>query len=86
MSIFKIFTKKETEPQANNNVIHLAFAKQEEDTVMTPGQEHYRVGVDSNGNTTLTVLHQSGSTTLTMNQSACVTMIKLLEATLDETS
>ena len=48
-------------------------------------EEHYRVGVTSDGRTTLTFLGSSGATmTLTMGRDACEQMIRLLEATFDD--
>jgi hypothetical protein len=44
-------------------------------------QEHYRVGFDDNGATTLTLLADGTSMTLTMNQEACEHLIKMLRAT-----
>ena len=47
--------------------------------------EHYRVGVTSDGRTTLTFLGSSGATmTLTMGRGAVEQMIRLLEATFDD--
>jgi hypothetical protein len=45
-------------------------------------EEHYRVGVTSDGRTTLTLMGSSNSfMTLTMGRGACEQLIKLLEAT-----
>ncbi len=45
-------------------------------------EEHYRVGFDSEGRTTLTLLTSNGaSMTLSMNQSACEQLIRMLRAT-----
>ena len=44
--------------------------------------EHYRVGVTSDGRTTLTFLGSSGATmTLTMGRDACEQLIRMLRAT-----
>lgn len=44
--------------------------------------EHYRVGFNSEGHTTLTLMADSGaSITITMDQSACEHMIKMLQST-----
>ena len=48
------------------------------------GADTYRVGVTQDGKTTLTLMCNNGSTTLTMNQSACEQLIRLLESTLTE--
>jgi hypothetical protein len=49
-------------------------------------QEHYRVGFNDEGSTTLTLLGNDGaSMTLTMNRTACEQLIGMLRATyLDE--
>ncbi len=45
-------------------------------------EEHYRVGFDSEGRTTLTLLTSNGaSMTLSMNQPACEQLIRMLRAT-----
>ena len=45
-------------------------------------REHYRVGITDDGQTTLTFIADYGnSMTLTMNQSACEQMIRMLRAT-----
>jgi hypothetical protein len=44
-------------------------------------REHYRVGFTDQGDTTLTLMGDFGSTTLTMNREACEQMIKMLRAT-----
>ena len=50
-----------------------------------PQQEHYRVGTTIDGQTTLTFITDYGnSMTLTMNQSACEQMIRMLRATYQE--
>ena len=48
-------------------------------------KEHYRVGADDQGNTTLTFIADSGySMTLTMNQQETERMIRMLRATYNE--
>lgn len=48
-------------------------------------KEHYRVGFDDQGMTTLTLLAENGnSMTLSMNQDACEQLIKMLRATYKE--
>ena len=48
-------------------------------------KEHYRVGFDDQGMTTLTLMADHGSTmTLSMNQEACEQLIKMLRATYKE--
>ena len=45
-------------------------------------KEHYRVGFDDQGMTTLTLIADHGnSMTLSMNQEACEQLIKMLRAT-----
>ena len=44
-------------------------------------EEHYRVGFDSEGRTTLTLMADTGSMTLSMNQTACEQLIRMLRAT-----
>ena len=45
-------------------------------------EEHYRVGFDSEGRTTLTLLTNYGSSmTLSMNRTACEQLIRMLRAT-----
>ena len=45
-------------------------------------KEYYRVGVTTDGQTTLTMLMDGGmTTTLTMNQSACEQLIRMLRST-----
>ena len=45
-------------------------------------EEHYRVGFDTEGRTTLTLLTNYGSSmTLSMNQTACEQLIRMLRAT-----
>ena len=47
-------------------------------------KEYYRVGRTEDGMTTLTMIGNDGmSMTLTMNQSACEQMIRMLESTFD---
>jgi hypothetical protein len=57
-------------------------------TVNTPieeNKEYYRIGRTENGMTTLTMIGDGGvSMTLTMNQSACKQMIRMLQSTFDE--
>lgn len=56
--------------------------------VSVPGpqiKEHYRVGADDQGNTTLTFIADNGySMTLTMNQQETERMIRMLRATYTE--
>jgi hypothetical protein len=49
-------------------------------------KEHYRVGFDNNGNTTLTLMSGMNSMTLTMNHDACEQLIRMLRATYPEES
>lgn len=45
-------------------------------------KEHYRVGFDDRGMTTLTLMSDSGATmTLSMSRSSCEQLIKMLRAT-----
>lgn len=45
-------------------------------------EEHYRVGFDSEGRTTLTLLTNYGSSmTLSMNKTACEQLIRMLRST-----
>lgn len=45
-------------------------------------QEHYRIGARPDGMTTITMLDHNGfSMTLTMNQSGCEQMIRMIRAT-----
>ena len=48
-------------------------------------KEHYRVGFDSEGMTTLTLMSDGSTMTLSMNQEACEQLIKMLRATYKET-
>lgn len=49
-------------------------------------QEHYRVGFNSEGMTTLTFIANGGGTmTLSMNQEACEQLIRMLRSTYQET-
>lgn len=48
-------------------------------------QEHYRVGFNSEGETTLTLMSSVGtSMTLTMSRDGCEQLIKMLRATYSE--
>jgi len=48
-------------------------------------KEHYRVGFDDQGMTTLTLIADHGSTmTLSMNQEACEQLIRMLRSTYTE--
>lgn len=48
-------------------------------------KEHYRVGFDDKGMTTLTLMGENGySMTLSMNQDSCEQLIKMLRATYKE--
>jgi hypothetical protein len=48
-------------------------------------KEYFRVGTTNDGRTTLTFISDGGgSMTLTMNQSACEQLIRMLRATYDE--
>ena len=48
-------------------------------------QEHYRVGFNSEGETTLTLMSPNGmSMTLTLNRNGCEQLIKMLRATYSE--
>ena len=48
-------------------------------------KEHYRVGFDDQGMTTLTLIADHGSTmTLSMNQEACEQLIRMLRSTYKE--
>ena len=44
-------------------------------------EEHYRVGFTSDDQTTLTLMSNGGSMTLTMSRDACEQMIKMLRST-----
>lgn len=44
-------------------------------------QEHYRVGFDDSGMTTLTLMCGNSTMTLSMNQEACEQMIRMIRAT-----
>lgn len=49
-----------------------------------PPEEHYRVGFDDYGRTTLTLMASGGgSMTLSMTQDSCEKLIKMLRATYD---
>ncbi len=49
-------------------------------------KEHYRVGFNSDGMTTLTFIADGGNTmTLAMNQEACEQLIRMLRSTYKET-
>ena len=48
-------------------------------------KEHYRVGITSDGRTTLTLLSDYGNNmTLTMSRECCERLIRMLEATFSE--
>lgn len=48
-------------------------------------KEHYRVGFDDQGMTTLTLIADNGNTmTLSMNQEACEQLIRMLRSTYKE--
>ncbi len=48
-------------------------------------KEHYRVGFDDQGMTTLTLIADHGNTmTLSMNQEACEQLIRMLRSTYKE--
>ena len=50
--------------------------------VVPKAEEHYRVGFDTDGRTTLTMLGRDGaSMTLSMTQPACEQLIKMLRST-----
>ena len=64
------------------------YIKNAEDRYIMPAskeilsKEHYRVGFDDQGKTTLTFISDNGVTmTLTMNQEACEQLIRMLRAT-----
>lgn len=64
--------------QAAEDIYKMVEPKQEP-------KEHYRVGRTVDGMTTLTMIGEGGvSMTLTMNQSACKQMIRMLESTFDQ--
>jgi hypothetical protein len=44
-------------------------------------EEHYRVGHNTAGDTTLTLISRNGSLTLTMGEEACEHLIRMLRAT-----
>lgn len=75
---FKKFMEDTTEPK---NVVKLPV-----DYVRPPPppkpKEHYRIGFDDQGMTTLTLIADYGSTmTLSMNQEACEQLIRMLRST-----
>jgi hypothetical protein len=68
--------------KAPSNVV--PFPKAELTPVHEPEpepEEHYRVGHNSEGGTTLTLISRNGSLTLTMSQDACERLIRMLRAT-----
>ena len=68
----------------SNNVVKLPVNYIKPVEPLMP-KEHYRVGFTSDGNTTLTLLTDYGSSmTLTMNRDACEQLIKMLRATYPE--
>jgi hypothetical protein len=61
----------------------IAQARNKEDS---DTRDYYRIGVTNEGNTTLTIVGDTGFTsTLTMTPAACRKMIRLLSASLDDT-
>ena len=88
LNMTPLWTRKE--PVMSDNVYSLPDVSRPSSTAPPPmppakEEEHYRVGVTSDGRTTLTFLGSSGATmTLTMGRDACEQMIRLLEATFDD--
>ena len=80
-----LWTRKE--PVMSDNVFSLPDVSQPVRPAPPPmppakEEEHYRVGVTSDGRTTLTFLGSSGATmTLTMGRDACEQLIRMLRAT-----
>ena len=71
----------ELEPK---NVVKLPvdYVKPVEPPKPPPPEEHYRVGFDTDGRTTLTLIAGGGgSMTLSMNQDACEKLIRMLRST-----
>ena len=88
LNMTPLWTRKE--PVMSDNVYSLPDVSRPSSPAPPPmppakEEEHYRVGVTSDGRTTLTFLGSSGATmTLTMGRDACEQMIRLLEATFDD--
>lgn len=88
LNMTSLWTRKE--PVMSDNVYSLPDVSRPTRPAPPPmppakEEEHYRVGVTSDGRTTLTFLGSSGATmTLTMGRDACEQMIRLLEATFDD--
>lgn len=82
--MFDWFSKKNKRP---NNIYNFpAPASYPELPPVKPAappksQEHYRVGFNDDGATTLTLMADGTSMTLTMNQEACEHLIRMLRAT-----
>jgi hypothetical protein len=84
--LFRWFKKEEKMP---DNVYNLPKPKlvppmPDVAPAKTSAQQHYSIGVDSNGNTVMTVYTSTGSTTLTMNNVAVQHLIKMLEASIED--
>lgn len=79
------FNKKEETP---SNVVSFPEAKPTPVLVPKPKepepQEHYRVGFDTAGRTTLTLMSYGSSLTLSMSPPACEHLIRMLRATYDD--
>ena len=82
--MFDLFRRKTAKEfmEDSKNVYNLPKPKLVEAVEPKP-QEHYRVGFNTDGQTTLTLMSVDGwgSITLIMNQDACEQMIRLLRAT-----
>ena len=85
LNMTPLWTRKE--PVMSDNVFSLpdvSLPARPAPPPMPPAkqEEHYRVGVTSDGRTTLTFLGSSGATmTLTMGRDACEQLIRMLRAT-----
>ena len=85
LNMTPLWTRKE--PVMSDNVFSLPDVSRPARPAPPPmppakQEEHYRVGVTSDGRTTLTFLGSSGATmTLTMGRDACEQLIRMLRAT-----
>lgn len=82
MSVLDFFKqKKSTDVVDSENVIRRPVEYDKPIAAPKP-REHYRVGFNDQGMTTLTLMSDGyGYTTLTMNRDACEHLIRLLRAT-----
>lgn len=84
MNIFDFFKSREERAKEYNNVVPFPEPIKLVPVAEPESEEHYRVGFTTDDRTTLTLLSNGSSMTLTMDRNATEHLIKMLRSTYED--